>query len=286
VSRAIEEGDRYFSDNDFVRAYAAFDREYEGSGSLVAALKSARALVRLGRLLEASARYEEIISRDAAGRNERDATSARQDAAVDLQQLLPRIPRINVEIVGARAESVAIALNGVRVSSPAPAAGVPVNPGRYLVTGALGKKTLESYVDVGEGDVVSVPLRFGPPVTVANRPPGNGGKSKLGGQRVTGVITMGVGVASLLTGSFIGWSAFNDEDSLGDRCPERRCPKYLQSEVDAYEAKKLIALVGIGAGGALLLGGSIIYFTAPSARSEPRIGAYATASGAGIWGKF
>ena len=280
-------GERYFTENDFVRAHAAFDRKYRSSGSLVAGLKSARALVRLGRLLEASARYEEIISTDVTGRSERDSTSARQDAALDLQQLLPRIPRINVAIVGAPADSVAIALNGVKVAPPPPEAGFPVNPGRYLVSGAFGKKTIESYVDVAEGDVTSVTLRFGPPsATNANGASSRRRSAKLGGQRLGGVVTMGVGVASLLTGTFIGWSALNDQDSLSERCPENRCPERLESQVDAYEAKKLIAVVGVGAGGLLLLGGSIIYFTAPSERTEPRIGAYAAANGAGIWGQF
>jgi hypothetical protein len=286
ASNAMVEGDRYFNENDFVRAHAAFDRAYKGSGSLLAGLKSARALVRLGRLLEAAARYEAIISTETTGPGEIDPTSARQEAAVDLQQLLPRIPRINVVIVGAKPESVALALNGVHVPSPPPEAGVPVNPGRYLVSGVSGRNTLESYVDVGEGDVSSVTLRFGPPGGAGDAAANARRESALSGQRLTGVVTMGVGVASLLTGTFIGWSALNDEDSLAQSCPENRCPKRLASEVDAYEAKKLIALVGVGAGGLLLIGGSILYFTAPSTRTEPRIGAYAAANGAGIWGEF
>lgn len=282
---AMAEAERLVLENDFARAHALFDREYKSTGSLAAGLKSARALVRLGRLLEASARYEELISKDAAGKTERDTTSARQEAAVDLQQLLSRIPRIHVAVVGAQPGSVRIAFNGARVPSPLPEAGVPVDPGRYWVSGFDGKKTVQSEIEVGEGDVTSVTLRFGPPA-IANGPSAPRRGVKLGGQRLTGIVTMGVGVASLLTGTFIGWSALNDEDSLSSRCPEDRCPDRLQSQVDAYEAKKLIALVGVGAGGLLLAGGSILYFSAPSERNAGRVGAYASANGLGVWGKF
>jgi hypothetical protein len=95
-----------------------------------------------------------------------------------------------------------------------------------------------------------------------------------------------VGAAALVTGGFIGWSALNDEESLERRCPARRCPGNLDSEVDAYEAKKLIALVGVGAGAALIAGGAILTFTAESPRSEARAGAFVSPGGAGLWGTF
>ncbi len=288
VDEAVVEGDRYFSEADFVRAQAAFERAYRRTGSLVAGLKSARCLVRLGRLLEAAERYEQIISAEVKVRAaDTDPASARQDAAVELQQLFPRIPRINITVVGADPRSVAVALNGVRTTSPPPSSGVPVNPGRYLVTGQLGARTLESYVDVGEGDVGAVSLEFAPSPEVrdAGKQPPGPERSSLGGVRLAGVVTFGVGVASLVTGSFIGWNALRDESSLAERCPQHRCPARLQSEVDAYEAKKLMALVGVGAGGVLILSGAMLYLAGPSS-DAPRVGAYVAPQGAGVWGAF
>jgi len=282
----IAEGDRYFSEADFVRAQAAFERVYRRTGSLVAGLKSARCLVRIGRLLEAAERYERIISAGVGARADSDPASARQDAAVDLQQLLPRIPRINVTVVGADPRLVAVALNGVRTTSPPPSTGVPVNPGRYLVTGHLGARTVESYVEVGEGDVGAVSLEFSPRPG-SGRAGGSeaGAESSLSGARLAGVVTFGVGVASLVTGSLIGWNALRDESSLAERCPQHRCPSRLQSEVDAYEAKKLMPLVGVGGGGILILSGAMLYLAAPSP-DAPRVGAYFAPQGAGVWGAF
>jgi hypothetical protein len=287
VDEAVVEGDRYFSEADFVRAQAAFERAYRRTGSLVAGLKSARCLVRLGRLLEAAERYEQIISAEVKVRADTDPASARQDAAVELQQLFPRIPRINITVVGADPRAVAVALNGVRTTSPPPPSGVPVNPGRYLVTGQLGARTLESYVDVGEGDVGAVSLEFGPSPEAkkVDAQASREERSGLSGVRLAGVVTFGVGVASLVTGSFIGWNALRDESSLAERCPQHRCPARLQSEVDAYEAKKLMALVGIGAGGVLILSGAMLYIAGP-ASDAPRVGAYVAPQGAGVWGAF
>ena len=85
VDEGIAEGDRYFSEADFVHAQAAFERAYRNTGSLVAGLKSARCLVRLGRLLEAAERYEQIISAQVGAHADSDPASARQDAAIVLK---------------------------------------------------------------------------------------------------------------------------------------------------------------------------------------------------------
>jgi hypothetical protein len=56
--------------------------------------------------------------------------------------------------------------------------------------------------------------------------------------------------------------------------------------VDSYEAKKLIALVGMGAGGLLLATGALLYFTAPSNRERPNVGMFVGPQRAGVWGTF
>lgn len=282
----MAEGDRYWSRLDFVRAQAAFERAYRATGELSAGLKSARALVRLGKLLEASERYQAIISADVGPGRDPDPAAVREEAAVDLQQLLVRIPRLNFAVVGAPPESVGLALNGVRLKSPPPAAGVPLNPGRYLVSGTRKGRTIETHVDLGEGDVTTATLRFGDPdlpqdaLSGPRTPDRNGGPR---GRRLAGVVTVGVGAAALVTGGFIGWSALRDERSLADRCPDHRCPDRLQSEIDAYEAKKLIALAGMGAGAGLLAVGALLYISAPS---QPKVGLYLAPSAAGVRGSF
>lgn len=287
ASHLIAEGERHFTALDFVRAHAAFERAYRETGSLVAGIKSARALVRLGRLLEACERYETIISAEVVTKGESDPAALRQEAALELQQLVVRVPRVGFAIIGAAPESVELALDGVAVPSPPPAVGVPVNPGRHRVSGSANGRSVERYVDLGEGDVTTVTLRFGAPMAGEIGGPAAPERADgLGGQRLAGVITFGVGVAALVTGGFIGWSALQDEDALSDRCPDRRCPESLRSEIDAYEAKKLIALAGVGAGGALAATGAVLYLTGPSRRAEPRVGFYLGPSGAGLRGAF
>jgi hypothetical protein len=119
-------------------------------------------------------------------------------------------------------------------------------------------------VDVGEGDVGAASLEFGPPrgSREAEARASGSGRSSLSGVRLAGVVTFGVGVASLVTGA-----------------------QRLQPEVDAYEAKKLMALVGVGAGGVLILSGAMLYLAGPSP-DAPRVGAYVAPQGAGVWGAF
>ena len=74
---------------------------------------------------------------------------------------------------------------------------------------------------------------------------------------------MGVGGATLLTGSLFGFLALDDEARLREQCPELRCPGHLSSDVDAYESRKIVATVGLLAGSAVTAAGVVLYLTAP-----------------------
>jgi len=46
-----------------------------------------------------------------------------------------------------------------------------------------------------------------------------------------------------------------------------------------------MALVGVGAGGVLILSGAMLYLAGPTS-DAPRVGAYVAPQGAGVWGAF
>jgi len=288
----IAEGKRHWKMADYQRAYAAFERAYRASGSLSAGLDSARALVRLGRLVEAARRYEEIVAGDPRGRRGLGPPSVQQDALVELQQLWARIPRIVVTIDGVPQDSVRVALNGRAMGTP-PAAGVPVNPGRHRVTGRFAEQLVETVITVTEGEVQTAALRFMPDPSAgggawplgsreAQAPPG---ERSIGLHRVAAYSTLGIGAAALVTAGLVGLSALDDQAELASRCPGARCPQELEPVVDAYEGKKTIALIGFATGAALLGTSLVLHLTAPE-RARPRVGLGVGAGTAFVWGSF
>lgn len=290
----IAEGKRHWKMADYARAFAAFDRAYRASGSLGAGLDSARALVRLGRLVEAARRYEEVVAGDPRGRRGLGPPSVQQEALVELQQLWARIPRIVVTIDGAPQESVQVSLNGQAMGTP-PAAGVPVNPGQHRVVGRFSGQVVETVITVTEGEVQTAALRFAPDPNgeagawlLGAAEPGVPGERGIGLHRIAAYSTLGIGAAALITGGLVGLSALEDQAELAERCPGARCPSELEPVVDAYEGKKTIALIGLAAGTAFLGTSLVLHLTAPERprRAVPRVGAGLGLGTAYVWGSF
>jgi hypothetical protein len=97
---------------------------------------------------------------------------------------------------------------------------------------------------------------------------------------------MGIGGATLLTGSLFGLLALDDEARLRGQCPAMRCPGNLSSDVDAYESRKTVATVGLLTGATLTATGVVLYLTAPRSERSARVGLVWHGRSAGLWGAF
>jgi serine/threonine-protein kinase len=101
------------------------------------------------------------------------------------------------------------------------------------------------------------------------------------GMRTVGVVIMGVGAASIAIGSVFGVSAINKDADADDLCEESSCrsDRGAQLSQDATKAAT-ISTIGFAVGGAALLGGAILYLSAPDGSETAQLRMTPVAGGA------
>jgi hypothetical protein len=282
--------DRY-QRGDYVGAADRFDRAYELERTPSIGVWVARSLMRAGRWVDALDHYREVIelpqSSDASSRD----WSARREAKLERQQLLPRVPNLIVQLAYAASDEVTVEINGALLPSEFIGVARAVDPGTVRVHGERGKQTADASVEIAEGETKTVRLSFKEPpsprerLAVVNdtraRPPNDDLR------RVVSFVAVGVGGAALLTGGVFAALAAGDEGRLLRDCPMSRCAARYRSDVETYESKKSIATVGIWSGAALVATGVVLYIALPRPASKTSsAGVYWRGSQAGVWGAF
>jgi hypothetical protein len=170
---------------------------------------------------------------------------------------------------------------------------VPVDPGEHkVVASAPGRVSWEgvariepkpgvSYLTVGDLAAAPEPPPPPGPAPVASidrgaaSPPPNRDEedrsSGLSTQKIIGLGVAGVGVVGLVVGTVFGFVAKSKYDSANssDCNAQGVCNAHgLQTRVDALNAST-VSTVAFVAGGVLVAGGTVLFFTAPS---HPRTG--------------
>lgn len=208
-----------------------------------------------------------------------------QKAADRAATLKPRLATLTIDVPGeARAiPGLGITCDGVPVGEGQWGTPLPVDAGAHevLVT-APGRKPWRGQVEiVADGASVSLavkPLELAPaarakPVSV--RP---GAALERPWQRPVGLVAMGVGVAGVGVGAVLGGLAIaKNGDSNDGHCDAAdRCdPEGVALRHDAVGMGNASTVATI-AGGVLLGGGAVLFFTAPSSGAAPeRVGAKA-----------
>ncbi len=124
------------------------------------AVNQARALVKLGKWVAASELYLEAtrIPRDKTWQSTQ--TDAQKDAEREREALLPRIPRLTVVVKGTAPTEVEVSIDG----TPLPIALIGTeqlqDPGVHRVQGTRGPEVVTESITVREGDRANVPLQF------------------------------------------------------------------------------------------------------------------------------
>jgi hypothetical protein len=158
---------------------------------------------------------------------------------------------------------------------------VPVDPGKHVITAsAPGKKGWEETIDAtGAGKTFSVTVpdlqdapvekkteSVTPPppaaVVVAEPPPPSST------QKTIGIVLMGAGVVGLGVGGFFGLQAMS-KGSDSDRCPDpNNCDAETVKLRDDARSAGDISTIAFIAGGALAVGGAVLFFTAPRTKVQ------------------
>lgn len=157
---------------DYIQAEADLDQAFRLFATPVLALWSARARMQLGRLVESAERYSDAGKISAAVGEQAAQEEAQRDAANELNALLPRIPKLTLQLAGAELREVVFMLNGVQVPGDLVALGTPrpLNPGAYRVEATRGAERYVAQVQLGEAESKVVPFRFEAPAAKAVPP--------------------------------------------------------------------------------------------------------------------
>jgi hypothetical protein len=299
----FEDGRRLAAAGNFAGAcpkFADSERLDPSAGTL---LNLASCYEKLGRSATAWATYREAASAaNAAGRSDYVATAQRH-----AETLASQLARLTVT-VAQPTEGLQVARDGSRVEHSEWGVAIPIDSGKHTIeASAPGHKPWTTQVDVpADGAQASVtvpalealPVEAPPPPVVAPPPsasgapgPAPGADSSSGsGQRVVGVIVGSVGVVGLGLGAVFAVVAKNQYNTSLGNC-ESGSPNVCNGTgVDQRNTARTsgnIASIAISAGAAALVGGAVIWLTAPrSGSASARVGIAPTLGGAVLQGAW
>lgn len=233
----------------------------------------------LGRTASAWATFREAASKaEAAG--ERGRAEAGMKRADELEPLLSKVTfqvaEQNREIEGLRIQQA-----GLDVSRPLWGTPVPVDPGKIMVTAeAPGYEKFELEVKVKQGPAAievkipplvalpeeEMPAESAPESATSANPTEPVEASDPGaGRRTAGIVLGSAGVVGLGVGGIFGLVAMNHEKKARDVCTDNLCDPSSDGvdRTNKAQTAALVSTIGFVAGGALLAGGLVLYFTAP-----------------------
>ncbi len=282
-----------YKEGDYAKALDLFTRINTLIGRLPTTdLYRARCLAQLNRLVEASEVYLAVARTKLADDANEKYKKAKEDAARERQELMPRIPKVTYQISRPVPKGAALTVDGKTVAPALHGIPQPIDPGRHKVEVTGPGQGFNTGFEISEGQskklivrVADPPPEPPPPTATATStttttetppPPDDTGSV----QRTFGWVAIGVGAAGLLVGAITGGLAMSKKGALDDNCPGGNCRPDYHGDIDSFEAMRMASTVTFIIGGVAAATGIILVLTAPSGSSEePGADESATSSG-------
>ncbi len=292
------QGNQAYDAGDFVKAVDLYRRAQSLYPAPTLSVRLGRALVKLGRLVEAEEAYIQTLRYPLPDDAPKVFKQAIEVAKADLAELSPRVPRLKVSVSGTK--DATVTLNGARLEPALVGIERKVDPGEYKIRAeAPGAKTVEKTVKIAERahEAVTLTLEVDPRAL----PPKPDGSSEDAGPALQPepegrsplpFIALGVGGAGLAVGVITGLMANSKHSSAESECPDLKCERGSQGETDLQSFRDLrtvstvgyvVGLVGVAAGGVLW------FTTAPTSadsKAVRHVSPYVGLGQAGVWGRF
>lgn len=242
-----------------------------------------------------------------------DCEKFARDRATALQ---PKLTKLAVNVApAARVPGLEVKRDGEVLREVQWGSGVPVDPGKHTIAAtAPGTKPWQQTVNVsGEGKVVSVdvptlgPAQAAPaptPATPSTTPtpaststpaadtstpaPASEPSRPLGGQKIAAILAAGLGVVGLGVGGYFGSQAISKHNQYAPLCPNNVCVNQTGVQLhDDAASDATISTVTMAVGAVALAGGVLLWLTAPSGSSAPKMGLHVVPSvgnrSGGLW---
>lgn len=236
---------------------------------------------RAGQLASAWARFHEAIAlAQRLGRADREKTAKER-----ADKLEPRLIKLTIV---SQEKNVEVKLDGNVLDAAALGTAVPVDPGKHAIEAtAKGKKAFTTTVDVSDrarSPSVEIPaLDADPEATKSASGSGSGsgsgssGDAKVpeeqtgsgGTQRIVSYVAMGLGGVGVAVGAFFGLRTSSIWNDAKTHCTGLECDRTgVTLATDAKNAGT-VSTISFVAGGVLLAGGAVLFFTAPNGSAKP-----------------
>lgn len=232
------------------------------------------------RTASAWATFKEAISAArAAGQSEREELARKHAAALE-----GKISTIAIDVPASMRDMTGLVLrrDGVEVPSPAWGVPIPVDAGTHRIeASAPGRASWSASLEV-RGQIaktIDVPVlareksKPAPPVKIASTPAphvSHGGSSF---QRTLGLFVGGIGIAGVGAGATFGLIARAQNDAaVAHHCgSDNLCDSQGVTLTNQARTSAIASTISFGVGGAALVTGAVLFFTAPKS-SSPRVG--------------
>lgn len=274
-------------------------------------LLTARAQVRLGRLVAAKETYLRIVREELPPTAPSPFKRAQQDAREELAAIEPRIASLRIALEGAAGRKIGVKLDGQPVADALLGVHRPIDPGNHVVTVVPpGLGPIEQGVTIGDGErkELKIPVPEGPAVVP---PPGGSveGQGTWGGgqtevppvaphgtsERKTNAVMLGGGIAATALGLggvvmgsvFLAKSSGTQKEandlSASRGCESQRgvgaeCGPLIQAKIKSLDSdaasQQTIGAAGLVGGGVLLAGGVTLLVLELTSKPEPSSSAW------------
>jgi hypothetical protein len=258
-------------------------------------LWSGRALSKLGRLVEAAARFQEAaeIELPEAGQQTLQQR-AKGEAREELEAIQARIPQLVIEVEGVAPDQVSVSIDGKPQPSNVIGQKLPLDPGHHQVEGTAGEASQKQEVDLSEGAAQTIVLPFTSAACALAAADGDTSLTmdRQGGARTSplkalGWVSVGLGGVGLVVGGVAGVISLGKKSDIDDnpRCVDgKRCAPSERELIDSYDSARGVSTVGFIAGGLLTAAGVTLLITQSSSGADTQ--AYIGPGTIGARGRF
>jgi len=282
------EGLKLAQANNCTEAVPKLERAERLYHSTVVASRLGECYVSVGRLVEGTEVLRKVLREPQSGQPTPALSKALERAQRTLDGATPRIAGLTIKV--AAVQDMRILLDGNVVPSALLESEVPIDPGEHSIeVSAPGflKSTLRLSVSEGERKSATLTLARDPNApaaapTAAQPAPSSAAGATAGSaaapsrdtpassaraaarapNRTAAYVSLGFGAAGVAAGSVLGYLTMQRHKELQGNCPEDMCSPSRQGELDSAKRLGNMSTVAFGVGGAGLVLGTVLYFTA------------------------
>lgn len=285
VARSLfDEGSRLYAAADYPAACAKLEASYHLFAGIGTRGKLAECYEKVGRTASAWAMYREVaVLAGKAGDSTRERVANERAAALE-----PTLAHLTIELPAASdAPGLVIKRAGEQIDRGAIGTAVPVDPGTIpFEFSAPGRVTQTSQVTVAPGATVTVTVpalaaapaaapEASPAPAATPAAPGTGESAPASGQpspgawqRPAAYVVGGAGIVAAAVGGVLALAAKSSYDGAfsSGHCDHASltCDSTGQSQTSGARTQADVGGVLFGVGLALVVGGGVLFFTAPS----------------------